>query len=126
MVHPAVPCMLFTPICPHSLSARPMAFPDSSTLAIEVSDTARCEAVALFDGKQAVTLRRGDAIVVEISTQPVPTVAGLGESEDWFEVVTGLLMWNQRAAQKPWEPPKDEDEDADADAASADVVVAEG
>ena len=125
MVHPAVPCMLFTPICPHSLSARPMAFPDSSTLAIEVADTARCEAVALFDGKQAVTLRRGDAIVVEISTQPVPTVAGLGESEDWFEVVTGLLMWNQRAAQKPWQPPEDEDADADGDAASA-GAAAEG
>lgn len=28
MVHPQVPCILFTPICPHSLSFRPLMFPD--------------------------------------------------------------------------------------------------
>jgi len=28
MVHPQVPCILFTPVCPHSLSFRPLMFPD--------------------------------------------------------------------------------------------------
>lgn len=28
MVHPQVPCVLFTPVCPHSLSFRPLMFPD--------------------------------------------------------------------------------------------------
>ncbi|KAG8089554.1 hypothetical protein GUJ93_ZPchr0011g27374 [Zizania palustris] len=35
MVHPNVPCMLFTPICPHSLSFRPVILPDSARLEIE-------------------------------------------------------------------------------------------
>ena len=108
MVHPSVPAVLFTPICPHSLSARPMQFPDSSDIAIEVPESARCEAVALFDGKLPITLHRGDAIVVSASTFPVPTVCNEGENVDWFNVVTGLLQWNQRSAQKPWEAPKDE------------------
>ncbi|XP_061348058.1 NAD kinase 2, chloroplastic-like isoform X2 [Gastrolobium bilobum] len=36
MVHPNVPCMLFTPICPHSLSFRPVILPDSAQLELKV------------------------------------------------------------------------------------------
>lgn len=35
-VHPNVPCMLFTPICPHSLSFRPVILPDSALLELKV------------------------------------------------------------------------------------------
>jgi ATP-NAD kinase C-terminal domain len=35
-VHPNVPCMLFTPICPHSLSFRPVILPDSVQLELKV------------------------------------------------------------------------------------------
>ena len=102
MVHPAVPCTLFTPICPHSLSARPMLFPDSAAITIEVPPTARSNAVASFDGKTPVELFHGDALVVKVSPYPMPAVCAHGENDDWFEVVTGLLQWNQRAAfQKP-------------------------
>lgn len=36
-VHPNVPCMLFTPICPHSLSFRPVILPDSAKLELKVN-----------------------------------------------------------------------------------------
>jgi NAD+ kinase len=36
MVHPQVPGMLFTPICPHSLSFRPLIFPDHVQLVVQV------------------------------------------------------------------------------------------
>jgi NAD kinase len=38
MCHPIVPAVCFTPICPHSLSCRPIMFPDSVTLRIQVCD----------------------------------------------------------------------------------------
>ena len=37
LVHPEVQSMLLTPICPHSLSFRPMLLPDSVKLKIQVS-----------------------------------------------------------------------------------------
>ncbi|CAD6257763.1 unnamed protein product [Miscanthus lutarioriparius] len=37
MVHPNVPCMLFTPICPHSLSFRPVILPDSARLELKLA-----------------------------------------------------------------------------------------
>ncbi|PKA57116.1 putative NAD kinase 2, chloroplastic [Apostasia shenzhenica] len=36
MVHPNVPCVLFTPICAHSLSFRPVILPDSAQLELKV------------------------------------------------------------------------------------------
>ena len=41
MVHPSVPAILLTPICPHSLSCRPMLLPDSAEVIIRNSPEAR-------------------------------------------------------------------------------------
>ena len=43
ILFPTVPALLFTPICPHSLSFRPTMFPDSSVITLKVPDTARGE-----------------------------------------------------------------------------------
>ena len=36
MVHPNVPAMLLTPICPHSLTFRPVVLPDYADVALKV------------------------------------------------------------------------------------------
>ncbi len=41
MCHPEVPSVLLTPICPHTLSFRPMLLPDSMDLKIVVPHDAR-------------------------------------------------------------------------------------
>ncbi|KAF8058897.1 NAD kinase 3 [Scenedesmus sp. PABB004] len=75
MVHPQVPCILFTPICPHSLSFRPLMFPDYCQLCIQVPLDARGGVWASFDGKDRTELGPGDAVVVRLSRWPVPSVA---------------------------------------------------
>lgn len=41
MVHPSVPAILFTPICPHSLSFRPVVLPDYADVVLKVPEDAR-------------------------------------------------------------------------------------
>ena len=41
MVHPNVPAILFTPICPHSLSFRPVILPDYADVELKVPQDAR-------------------------------------------------------------------------------------
>lgn len=36
MVHPGVPALLFTPICPHTISSRPLVFPEHVVLRVKV------------------------------------------------------------------------------------------
>lgn len=67
MVHPEVPCYLFTPVCPHSLSFRPMLFPDTCTLQIKVAEDSRGNNCASFDGRHRVLLAPGDSVLISMS-----------------------------------------------------------
>ncbi|CAM6023374.1 unnamed protein product, partial [Sphagnum balticum] len=58
MVHPQVPGILFTPICPHSLSFRPLLLPESVTLKVQVPKNSRDQAWASFDGKSRQQLSK--------------------------------------------------------------------
>lgn len=58
MVHPEIPALLITPICPHTLSFRPMLLPDSMELRICVPFNSRSTAWASFDGRGRVELKR--------------------------------------------------------------------
>jgi NAD+ kinase len=100
MVHPSVPAILFTPICPHSLSFRPIVFPDAAKLRIDISEDARSHAWASFDGKFRQQLRRGDGLVVQMSLYPVPTVNKTDDTGDWFQSLDRAFNFNSRAIQK--------------------------
>ena len=51
MVHPNVHAILLTPVCPHSLSFRPVVLPDYAELELRIPDNARCSAWVSFDGR---------------------------------------------------------------------------
>lgn len=64
--HPSVPCTLITPICPRSLSFRPLIFPSTSKISISMSSKSRGQFTELsIDGISRGLLRPGDTIHVE-------------------------------------------------------------
>ena len=101
VVHPAVPCILVTPICPHVLSFRSMVFPDHVVLRCYVPDDARAEASVAFDGKHRQELRRGDSVKIELSGYPVPTINRVNHSEDWLGSLKRNFNFNTRPRQRP-------------------------
>ncbi len=70
VVHPAVPAILVTPICPHVLSFRSMVFPDHVVLRCYVPNDARSDAYVAFDGKHRRELHRGDSVQIQMSVHP--------------------------------------------------------
>jgi NAD+ kinase len=101
VVHPAVPCILVTPICPHVLSFRPMVFPDHVVLRCYVPDDARAEASVAFDGKHRQELHRGDSVQIRMSPYPVPTINRQDHSSDWLGSLKRNFNFNTRARQQP-------------------------
>ncbi|KAF9163217.1 hypothetical protein BGX20_001404 [Mortierella sp. AD010] len=59
LTHPEIPAILISPICPHTLSFRPMLLPDSMELRICVPFDSRSTAWASFDGRGRVELKHG-------------------------------------------------------------------
>lgn len=110
MVHPCVPAILFTPICPHSLSFRPVVLPDYAELELRIAGEARGSAWVCFDGKSRRELQRGDSVAVRMSPNPVPTIARADSTNDWFDTLNRCFGWNERLEQKPYGGGEWEDE----------------
>ncbi|KIW62580.1 hypothetical protein PV04_10741 [Phialophora macrospora] len=109
LIHPSIPAILLTPICPHTLSFRPMVLSDTLALRIAVPNKSRSSAYCSFDGKGRIELQQGDYVTLEASQYPFPTV--MTGTNEWVESVQRALRWNVRGAvQKGWD---DGDEDSD-------------
>jgi len=103
MVHPSVPSILVTPICPHSLSFRPLVLPDSARLLLRVPEDARSAAWVCFDGKSRQEIKRGDGIYICMSQYPVATVNWGDQMSEFVGSLVRCLNWNDREEQKPLE-----------------------
>ncbi|KAM6596597.1 hypothetical protein CsatA_007121 [Cannabis sativa] len=99
MVHPQVPGILFTPICPHSLSFRPLIMPEHVKIRVEVPRKSRSHAWASFDGKGRIELKLGDALEISMAPWPVPTACLENSTTDFFNSIHEGLHWNLRKAQ---------------------------
>ncbi|KAJ2608464.1 hypothetical protein H4S08_004444 [Coemansia sp. RSA 1365] len=126
LVHPEIPAILVTPICPHTLSFRPMLLPDSMVLRVVVPPDSRNTAWASFDGRHRTELKRGDHIQITASKYPLPTVcASQSQTQDWTASLSRCLNWNERKRQMQLKVPSHgpNTSDAIADNAGAGCLV---
>ncbi|KAF7645813.1 hypothetical protein LDENG_00197940 [Lucifuga dentata] len=99
MIHPNVPAIMITPICPHSLSFRPIVVPAGVELKIMLSRDARNTAWVSFDGRKRQEICHGDSITITTSCFPVPSICFRDPVNDWFESLAECLHWNVRKKQ---------------------------
>uniref|UniRef100_A0A8C5E3K5 NAD(+) kinase n=1 Tax=Gouania willdenowi TaxID=441366 RepID=A0A8C5E3K5_GOUWI len=99
MIHPNVPAIMITPICPHSLSFRPIVVPAGVQLKIMLSCEARNTAWVSFDGRKRQEICHGDSITITTSCFPVPSICFRDPVNDWFESLAQCLHWNVRKKQ---------------------------
>lgn len=94
VVHPQVKAILVTPICPHSLSFRPLVLPDTVDLRIQVPPDGL--SWVSFDGKYRTELASNDYIDIKIHSEPFITINKDHTSTDWFDGLSECLNWNNR------------------------------
>jgi len=81
LVAPTVRAMIITPICPHTLSARPMVVPCDEIVEIEIEiEKGSGDVVCTVDGVDPIPIESGDRIVIRRA-----------------ECVTRLIVLNQAA-----------------------------
>ncbi|CRK95615.1 CLUMA_CG009074, isoform B [Clunio marinus] len=100
MIHPSVPAIMVTPICPHSLSFRPIVVPAGVELKISISPDSRNTSWVSFDGRNRQELLHGDSLRVTTSIYPVPSICAQDQISDWFDSLAECLHWNVRKRQK--------------------------
>lgn len=73
ILYPALPVAVLTPICPHTLSFRPIVVPDSEAIEVKLQ-TAREEVFVTIDGQEGSNIRFRDTVVVKRSETVVQLV----------------------------------------------------
>ena len=96
ILHPAGDVVALTPICPFSLSFRPIILPKTVKITIILPPEARTGAVVTFDGQMRFRMERNEKLVIRDSAYCVPFVTRAGQNEDtaWVKKMRKNLQWN--------------------------------
>jgi NAD+ kinase len=90
VVHPSLEGVILSPICPHTLSNRPIVVPAKWTIELEL--LSQGEEVALSrDGQIGIGLRGGDTITIQ--KHPIPFDLVKPRHQDYFQVLRNKLGW---------------------------------
>ncbi len=90
IVHPTIHCFVVTPICPHTLSNRPIALPD--TVVVAVCLTSLSEDVSLtLDGQIGFPLIPNDVVEIKRSRYKMKLIKHPVKS--YYEILRTKLKW---------------------------------
>ena len=92
ILDPQLPVVVLTPICPHTLTLRPVVVPDSSIIEVTL-ETPREEVFLTLDGQEGVPLDRGDRVRVRRSQVKVHLVKTTGRS--FYDGLRDKLHWGE-------------------------------
>jgi NAD+ kinase len=92
ILFPTMRGVVLAPICPHTLTQRPLVVPDDETLDIVIMNDA--EVFLTLDGKKGPALVRGDRVQVKQSYNRVLLVHN--ERLDFFGILRAKLRWGER------------------------------
>ena len=93
IVHPSVGVMVLSPICPHTLTNRPLVLPDSAVVHISVRSPDE-DVVLTLDGQEGMKLHSAD--VVEICRGKSTVALVQSETRSYFDVLRSKLRWGER------------------------------
>ena len=97
IIVPGVDCIVVTPICPHSLTVRPLVMPASAELRVSSPHPASNHQVTV-DGQVERTLGPSDAVVIAREAQPVALVRLPGQT--FFKTMRHKLNWAARFPER--------------------------
>jgi NAD+ kinase len=92
IVHPAVESFVITPICPHTLSDRPLVVRDSSCIEMKLSGNTESVFLTL-DGQRGIPLQPTDRVRVCRAKELLKLIQPPKKS--YFEILRSKLKWGE-------------------------------
>ncbi|MEE2974986.1 MAG: NAD(+)/NADH kinase [Thermodesulfobacteriota bacterium] len=91
IVSPGLPLVIVTPICPHTLSNRPLVVSDNSAIKIKINST-NYPVFATFDGNESIEIDNISELTVLKSKHKLTLLRS--PDTEYFHVLKDKLMWS--------------------------------
>jgi NAD+ kinase len=91
LIYPTLDAIVLVPICPHTLSNRPIVVGASSVIEVVISDPRELDGLMTCDGQDKHTLNPGDRIVVRRKAERIRLIHPA--DHDYFQILRVKLGW---------------------------------
>ncbi len=92
IIHPAMQAILITPICPHTLTNRPIVMPDIQT--IEVRSKSKDDILLSIDGRFIKKIGYEEAVCIKKAKSKIRLIKH--PNKDYYQVLRTKLQWGKR------------------------------
>src|ERR1700741_1538908 len=92
IVHPAVESIILTPICPHTLSDRPLVVGDCCNVEMRLRGTAESVYLTL-DGQKGVLMQSEDRVAIARAKERLKLIQPYRKS--YYEILRSKLKWGE-------------------------------
>jgi NAD+ kinase len=92
VIYPSMGAVVITPICPHTLSNRPLVVPEGAEFEM-VLKTPREEVALTLDGQVGLPLEYGDRVVVRKSRTTFNLIQA--PTRNYFDILRNKLKWGR-------------------------------
>ena len=92
IVHPAVESIILTPICPHTLTDRPLVVGDCCTVQIRLRGPAESVYLTL-DGQKGILMQSQDCVAIARAKQRLKLIQPHRKS--YYEILRSKLKWGE-------------------------------
>ena len=92
ILHPEIDALLMVPICPHTLSSRPIVVSGDSNITINLHRHNHSSARVAFDGQATTNIEPGDQLQIGKSGHQLRLLHPSGH--DYYEILRKKLSWS--------------------------------
>jgi NAD+ kinase len=98
ILEPHIEAMAVVPICPHTLTDRPIVIPASQDIDIKLLERDRTRAEVTVDGNHLGTLRPGDALRIAAARERITMLHPPGH--DFYGILRSKLFWGRDSRKR--------------------------
>lgn len=93
IIYPTMDAFIITPICPHTLSNRPLVVPNSIELLIQIKEDIE-DVMVTLDGQIGYKLSKNNIIKIEKSKEKIKLLTF--KNKNYFDILREKLGWEER------------------------------
>ena len=92
ILHPGLDAVVLVPICPHTLSSRPLVVSNDSQINISLDESRNVDARLSFDGQANIELQAGDNVMIRHKSHKLQLMHP--KDYDFFNILRNKLGWS--------------------------------